>query len=230
MSDTNRYPANPLDPAAQFAEWRRDIERRLAAVEGVPLVGSQLTGKDTTGATRSVVGNLGDGYYGVATYDANGNELFRTDERGLRAPSIPIPFQPFNTPTGFNVLTTSTTYDSGAIGFYATVPSVLHDAIWGFGVSISCPVGTTGELRVRAASSIVGNQTSQKTTSALACGSGSTTSSSLRWLHGLDFPALSIQVLIEARRLSGSGSVTIYQPQGLAFTGSDDDYSTSGWL
>lgn len=229
MSDTNRYPVNPLDGAAGFAEWRRDMERRLSALEGQPLVGSQMTGKDTSGNTRTIVGDLRDGYYGVATYDANGNEIFRTDERGLRSPSIPVPLIPYQAVDTYGrVSVTSTAFDSGAICFYATVPQVLHDGVWGRGLTVQCPSATTAEMRVRAVSNIVGNQPSQQTTSTVSIGASTTASKSLRWLHDLTFPALSIQFLIEVRRTSGSGTVLVSPPEAFALAGSDDDYSTAG--
>jgi len=101
MSDTNRYPANPLDPAAQFAEWRRDIERRLAAVEGVPLVGSQMTVKDTDGNVLVEVGKLDDGSYGFELRNSSGTTLFKLTTEGQITPRQYLAWSSNGTTIGF---------------------------------------------------------------------------------------------------------------------------------
>jgi hypothetical protein len=64
-AETDRYDLNPLDGPAQMKEWTREIDRRISALEGAPLVGSNFTAKDLTGAVRVVAGRLPDDTYGM---------------------------------------------------------------------------------------------------------------------------------------------------------------------
>lgn len=122
MSDTNRYPVNPLDGAAGFAEWRRDIERRLSAVEGAPLVGSNVTAFDESGNQLVTVGKLADGSYGIEIQNASGRTIMRvTSDAGQTVP----PITPWVAQTGvvsgltngFRPGTSSATY-AATVGVY----------------------------------------------------------------------------------------------------------------
>lgn len=61
-------------------EWSRinDLEQRLAKLErGNPLQGTMATAIDNNGVVRLAMGQLGDGDWGIAVYDASGVEQAR---------------------------------------------------------------------------------------------------------------------------------------------------------
>ena len=70
-----------------------DLERRLRIMERsnrlttASVTDGSLDVMDADRARRVAMGKLDDGRFGLAAYDANGNERFRADDRGIIAPS-----------------------------------------------------------------------------------------------------------------------------------------------
>jgi len=96
---TDRYEAQPGDDNAQLAERLRHMEEKIAALEGVPLVGSNLTALDaSTGNVLVVAGVLPDGKHGFLVQNSNGRILFRVAaEDGQTAPIQYPPATPSTT-------------------------------------------------------------------------------------------------------------------------------------
>lgn len=225
VDTTDRYPSNPGDPGAALEERLRRIEQELRAIQGKnPLNDAVFSGVlrntdaagntlveigpnglrmfDASGLLRVKIGIVGSGgNYGWAVYDANAGLRSQVDNDGHKDPWIPHAM----IPAGVNTPVTSASF----VPIYqGQVQLITHKGV-SVSVIVSCPVGTTGEVRLR-------NADGGAVTSVVAIGSGAQVGQTFQWLHGSTLGGGPVRFDIEARRTSGAGDVIVYQPYTLA--------------
>ena len=204
MSDTNRYPVNPLDGAAGFAEWRKDIERRLSALEGAPLVGTQMTVKDTGGNVRVLLGLLDDATnYGLQVFDADGVEAVNVSGSGFENPVFQVPIRPAAYAGSGAFITTSGTFTSTTD---CVLGKITHEAI-----RLQHPVGTDSGTTAEVRLVVFVNGTITYTSGTQSVASGTSNTNRMEWNWAPGWPIGSYgryAVMVQVRRASGSGNVT----------------------
>jgi hypothetical protein len=130
----DRYPVDPLNGPANMAQQLRDLERRIGALEGAPLIGSNLTTVDPTSGTNPViVGKLPDDTYGILIVNENGRVVQQSGTAGFVAPQQAIPMFPnggASVSTSFRPGTTSGSFTELWRGdFWSTAPDVSYDLV-----------------------------------------------------------------------------------------------------
>lgn len=187
----DRYPVNPLDDTAAFAEWQRNVEQRISALEGSPITG-----------TMRVRGPGG-------TFD-----VFHVDEDGMDAPQFPLPqnWVPDSVASFVSV--------APAAGFALVSRTILpvivaHAAVrilvgWSFS-----DAATTGQFRVRSFINVPGADTVVAETIGPTLPAASAGTERLDWLHQLPLGVDSgtfYYLDVYARTLAGAGSIRAYEP------------------
>lgn len=210
MSDDDRYDTNPLDGPAQFAEIIRKLESRIAALEGAPLVGSNLTMVDDHGDVRVRIGRMtaaggGTGtVYGFEGVTQPGNADWPGGFPFLRVSSDGAEYPYISTawidPALFKSVTSGTFAD-----VYQSFNGLIEHKYVSAYIRVATPVGTTGEIRLA-------NVTTSTQSPAVAVPSN--TNGYLlvpAWAHGSMLWTGPILFSVQARRLTGSGNVDVYQ-------------------
>lgn len=195
MGDVNRYETNPLDGPAQMAEWVREIERRVGALEGAPTIGSNLVAKDSDGNPLVSVGTLSDGSRGIEVASETDTwDLFKLTTAGWIKPHFPgVAYDP----SASKAVTSATFVETWRVLFGDYLgPGVEVMVTWATGA------GTTGELQV------VSNGGGTTATHALPAASSGV--AFVRWLHGTPVGAGPFTMSVQARRTAGANNVTIY--------------------
>lgn len=94
MSD-DRYPVNPLDGPARFADELATLKQRISSLEARSGRGMQPVIYDpATGQELVRLGLLSDGSYGLLLHNAAGRTVLRVSNDGTFLPQIPIPMLP----------------------------------------------------------------------------------------------------------------------------------------
>lgn len=213
MSDQDRYPPPPGDPA-QFAEWMRRMESRLDALEGAPQVGSQVTVTDEIRGLVMQLGALAAGGYGLDIRDADGVQLVAASTvTGLLRPrSIGL-----TQDATINRLTTSGTFSQAWLIWFPLIGSP--------GIQLQIPVltdvGTTGELEITT------NPPTSSDTDAYAFSTGGVAQIvQVNWLHEVPNGTTVVLVSVRSRRSVGAGNVRVFTPVAWHFD--PDECSTAG--
>lgn len=209
----------PSTPEAQLADKLRDLERRLAALEGgsAPLSSSSMRG-----GTMRYLDDDGEGELAVfGNFGAEGVDLFkgffmrdsdqvtvmatRSDQKGLVKPILPGQFV-------LASMTEPITSGSFGVAAYYTPMEVYHEVLRVV-VFVDTPAATTAELRLVEAVSL--RSTSTATTTA-----GTTNGIIFEWVHEVpkgDGGRFQAQFQLHARRASGAGTIQVHQPDEVAW-------------
>lgn len=222
----------PSRPDASFADWKRDIERRLVALESgsAPLARSSMRGgsmrylDDDGEQELAIFGDFGaEGigiFKGFLMRDSDQVTVLgtRSDQPGLVKPILPGQFVLANNVIGV----TSGTYVTIA---YYTPMEVYHEVLRVV-VAIDTPAATTLEIRLVEAYSL-------RATDSITAGPGTTNLVTFEWIHEVlkgDGGKFSCQFQLHARRASGAGTVNVHQPDEVAWASLADipDATTAG--
>lgn len=172
---------------------------------------SGLTMYDGDGDSRTHVGRLGSGSYGLLVLDADGSTpRLHINERGILSPYLSASFR------GIIADVQVTTSGSFQPLFSSTLEMIVSPAFH-CSVVASCPADTTGEMRLRI-------PVSGAVTDAVPIPAGGTAQHQFRWIHGLALNTGPVAVDVEARRTGGAGDVEVARPSGL--WQADDGFST----
>lgn len=222
---------DPAMPADLYADLR-DIKARLSKMERLSQLGQTsidagtLTLRDSDGNVRVSIGDVDfsasvndgttnvAGGYGIAMFDENGALLWGSfaGTRGRVYPSEQIPMH--------RPVAVSVTDSSFASIFEGTVQDPAGDVVKISGAVI-CPAGTTGEIRL----SIAGTT---HHTDALTIPGGTNAFYLFEWLHPVEVGIGGTQsatdkngsLVLEARRTSGTGTLSVFPPQIAEFVSS----------
>lgn len=239
----------PPGSDAEFAQWRRDIEARLRALEThrraphTTLVEGSVNVTDAAGEDRAQFGYFDDPFT-PSNPDMVGVNVLLEDGSGPRATlgsrlagmadaNGDFVFLTYEDQVGI----TQPEWGSGwfPLTYYATVsaafevvaqcsaPRLWHDVLIGR-INAYCDAGTTGEMRVRELGSGIVTATKTLTTTP--------TTYILEWLHGRSIGVdVHPRFVLEGRRTGGTGSVRLRPDSNLGHV-SSSIFSTAdsdGW-
>lgn len=205
----DRYPVDPQDPNASFAERLRELERRISELEGARPAGNTTISQ----GTLRVIDADGDEVVGVGLVDEAlqdyglyvladaGFPLFKiTGDQGQIYPGVELAMLPVGSAAAVFVT-------AGAFGveFSRSVDTAMADAFL-IKVPWVTDAATTGEMRLR--NDVGGGNSSSAVT--LAANSGGVVVFS--WLHGQQIGSGPIVPCVEVRRTSGAGNVYVWPP------------------
>lgn len=214
MAVNDRYPTDVSDPVKRLAERVRELERQVSELQGArPLQHTAITG----GALKVIDPLTGDAVivglvrrddegdkYGVMIADTGGIRFEVNSGDGFRQPQFALPVAPQKALGAGNfVSTTSATFES----VYRTLTTTTHKGIT-FRCAVVTAASTVAEVRIRH-----GGGT---TSGVISCPAGDQTDAEFQWLHGQLLGSGPHQFELQARRVSGAGSVSIFWPELVA--------------
>lgn len=213
MAD-DRYPTDPLNGAAAFAEHIRDLERRIAELEAArPLGNTTLQNGtfrvvDENGDLRAQIGQIGTAdapLWGMEVVAQPGTDswpdgkpYFRANENGVQFPygySAWLPSGDLKTYTNSSF---ETKWEAGL--------GIVSQKYLGSLIFAGTDAGTVGEIRMTG----YGGATS--TVVQIPANTSSKLWQLGPFLHGYDLWSGPALFGLQVRRVSGAGNVNVYTP------------------
>jgi hypothetical protein len=196
MAEYNKDPS--------LASELQDMKRRLANLERSPRLTSASI-SDPAGVVRVRLGRLNDDGtdFGIIVADQNGADVFEVSGVGMSAPYIPVTVSDAGT---FDTVTAGT---FTATRWHLQAETMSHAGLYAW-MLLYADAGTNGEVRITCPG--LGTATSP----IVVTGTGASSYSQFRWLHGSAMNVGPVQFSVEARRTAGAGAFRVYEPPSAA--------------